>query len=73
MAGVINRCGFDMIYFDGGELNSADGPIWYWVGQQSQIWESAKRELLVQGSGHDGLDLADFLPRHLRRLLRSGG
>src|ERR1039458_8993023 len=52
VAGVINRCGFDMIYFDGGELNVANGPSWYWVGpQQAQIWEKSKRELLVQGSG----------------------
>ena len=52
VAGVINRVGFDMIYFDGGELNSADGPSWYWVGvQQSQIWERSMRDLLVQGSG----------------------
>lgn len=52
VAGVINRCGFDMIYNDGGEMNSADGPAWYWLGpQQTQIWERSKRELLVQGSG----------------------
>jgi hypothetical protein len=52
VADVINRCGFDMIYFDGGEINSANGPGWYWVGtQQAQIWEKSKRELLVQGSG----------------------
>jgi hypothetical protein len=52
VAGVINRCGFDMIYFDGGEINSANGPSWYWVGpQQAQIWERSKRELMVQGSG----------------------
>ncbi len=52
VAGVINRIGFDMIYFDGGELNSADGPSWYWLGvQQSQIWERSRRDLLVQGSG----------------------
>jgi hypothetical protein len=52
VAGVINRCEFDMIYFDGGEINSANGPGWYWMGaQQVQIWEKSKRELLVQGSG----------------------
>jgi hypothetical protein len=52
VAGVINRCGFDMIYFDGGEINSANGPPWYWLGpQQAQIWEKSKREMLVQGSG----------------------
>src|ERR1035437_10508952 len=52
VAGVINRCGFDMIYFDGGEINSANGPYWDWVGpQQAQIWERSKRELMVQGSG----------------------
>jgi hypothetical protein len=52
VAGVINRVDFDMIYFDGGERNSANGPPWYWVGvQQSQIWERSRRDLLVQGSG----------------------
>jgi len=52
ISGVINRVGFDMVYFDGGEVNSADGPSWYWVGvQQVQIWERSKRDLLVQGSG----------------------
>jgi hypothetical protein len=55
VAGVINRCGFDMIYFDGGEVNSANGAGWYWMGpQQVQIWEKSKRELLVQGSGMTG-------------------
>jgi hypothetical protein len=52
VAGLINRCGFDMIYFDGGEVNSANGPAWYWVGQQQiAIWQRVKRDLLVQGSG----------------------
>lgn len=52
ISGVINRCGFDMIYFDGGEVNSANGPFWYWVGQQQMdIWKRVKRDLLVQGSG----------------------
>ena len=52
VAAVINRCGFDMVYFDGGEINSANGPAWYWMGaQQAQIWEKSTRELLVQGSG----------------------
>lgn len=55
VAGLINRCGFDMIYFDGGELNAANGPSWYWLGpQQAQIWEKSKRDLLVQGSGMTG-------------------
>jgi hypothetical protein len=52
ISGLINRVGFDMIDFDGGELNAADGPFWYWVGvQQSQIWKQIRRDLLVQGSG----------------------
>ena len=52
ISGLINRAGFDMIYFDGGETNSANGPAWYWIGvQQLQIWERSKRDLLVQGSG----------------------
>ncbi|HZZ42112.1 MAG TPA: hypothetical protein VFE58_04180 [Tepidisphaeraceae bacterium] len=52
IAGVINRCGLDMIYFDGGEVNDANGPSWYWVGvQQSAVFSRVKRDLLVQGSG----------------------
>jgi hypothetical protein len=52
VAGVINRCGFDMVFFDGGEVNSANGPSWYWVSQQQMdIWKRVERDLLVQGSG----------------------
>ena len=52
IAGIINRCGFDMIYFDGGECNGANGPFWYWVSQQQRdVCERVRRPLLVQGSG----------------------
>ena len=52
IAGIINRCGFDMIYFDGGECNNANGPYWYWVSQQQRdICERVHHPLLVQGSG----------------------
>lgn len=52
VAGVINNCGFDMVYFDGGECNGANGPYWYWVSkQQDDTCRRVKRELLVQGSG----------------------
>jgi hypothetical protein len=52
VAGVFNRCGFDMIYYDGGECNAANGPAWYWVSpQQMGIYERVKRDILVQGSG----------------------
>ncbi|MGQ9820885.1 MAG: hypothetical protein ACUVQK_03400 [Thermogutta sp.] len=52
IAGVVNRCGFDMIYFDGGECNAAMGPWWYWVGvQQTAVWKRFQRDVLVQGSG----------------------
>ncbi len=52
IAGLINRCGFDMVYFDGGECNSANGPYWYWVSQQQDdVCRRFKREVLVQGSG----------------------
>jgi hypothetical protein len=52
VAGLINRDGFDMIYFDAGELNKVEGPYWYWVGvQQGKIWQRSKRDLLMQGSG----------------------
>ena len=52
VAGVFNRCGFDMIYFDGGECNAANGPYWYWVSQQQMaIYNRIRRDILVQGSG----------------------
>jgi len=52
IAGIINRCGFDMVYFDGGECNGANGPFWYWVSQQQRdVCERVRRPLLVQGSG----------------------
>lgn len=52
VAGLINRCHFDMIYFDGGEVNSQMEPGWYRLGEeQTKIWEKSRRELLVQGSG----------------------
>lgn len=52
IAGVVNRCGFDMVYFDGGECNMANGPYWYWVGQQQDATcRRFRRDVLVQGSG----------------------
>lgn len=52
IAGLINRCGFDMIYFDGGELNSTAGPFWYWGSElQASVLAKTKRELRIQGSG----------------------
>jgi hypothetical protein len=52
IAGVYNRCGFDMIDFDGGELNDVLQPGWYWMGQQQMaVFQRIKRDVLVQGSG----------------------
>lgn len=52
IATVVNTCGFDMLYFDGGELNKANGPFWYYVGQQqTAIWKRITRDVLFQGSG----------------------
>lgn len=52
IAGLIDRCGFDMVYFDGGENASANGPYWYWVGRvQSEVLTRVRRPLVVQGSG----------------------
>lgn len=52
VAGLINRAGFDMVYFDGGEVDGVNGPQWYWVGQmQKSIWRRSARPLLLQGSG----------------------
>ncbi len=50
IAGLIDRCGFDMIFFDG--ENCINGPCWYWGGlQKSDIVKKVKRDLLVEGSG----------------------
>ncbi|MGE0084021.1 MAG: hypothetical protein AB7S75_06320 [Desulfococcaceae bacterium] len=52
IAEIFNQCGFDMIYFDGGELNHANKPGWFYVGQQqAAIWKRLKRDVLFQGSG----------------------
>lgn len=52
LSGVINRCGIGMVYFDGGENASVNGPYWYWVGQmQEAVLKSVKRDIVVQGSG----------------------
>ena len=52
IAHVINECGFDMIYFDGGEINRANGPGWYYVSvQQDAIRDRVKRDVFYQGSG----------------------
>ena len=52
ISGLINRCGFDMIYFDGGEVNGANGPGYYYLGlQQRGVYERVKRDVLYQGSG----------------------
>lgn len=51
IAGLINRLGFDMIYFDGGDGNRANGPFWYWGSQQQMdIWKRLKRDILAQGA-----------------------
>lgn len=51
IADVFDRCGFDMIDFDGGEL--APGvPSWYWGSQQqTATFRRIRRDVLVQGSG----------------------
>jgi len=52
VSGVVNDAGIDMIYFDGGEVGSANGsPGWYVAEQQIDILKKVKRPLLVEGSG----------------------
>jgi hypothetical protein len=52
IADLFNRYKLDMIYFDAGELNSIEGPFWYWVSrQQMDIWKRINHDFLVQGSG----------------------
>lgn len=51
VAGAINRCGFDWIYFDGSEALAGQGPYWYYVGKVlTAICERFDREVLAQGS-----------------------
>jgi len=52
IADVVNRCGADMLYLDGGELNDANGPFWRWVSEhQDDICGRLKRDVLIEGSG----------------------
>jgi hypothetical protein len=52
IADLFNRHQLDMIYFDAGEINSIEGPYWYWAArQQMDIWKRIDHDFLVQGSG----------------------
>jgi hypothetical protein len=52
IADLFNRHQLDMIYFDAGEINSIEGPYWYWASrQQMDIWKRIDHDFLVQGSG----------------------
>jgi len=51
VAGAINRCGFDWIYYDGSESLAGQGPYWYYVGKVlTAICSRFNREVLVQGA-----------------------
>ena len=57
IAGLVDRCKFDMVFFDGGLANTAQGPAWYWVHQQQlAIWKRTHRSLLMLGSGQTQWD-----------------
>lgn len=52
LAEIINQAGIDMVYFDGGEVGSANGdPGWYVAEQQIEVLKRVRRPLLVEGSG----------------------
>ncbi len=52
LAHVYNTCGFDMVYFDGGEAMAATGPAWYTVSLiHRAFYKRLKRPVLWQGSG----------------------
>ena len=52
IGGLIDEAGIDMIYFDGGEVGSANGDAgWYVAEQQIEILRKVHRPLLVEGSG----------------------
>jgi len=52
LAQIINQTGIDMVYFDGGEVASANGdPGWYVAEQQIAVLKRVQRPILVEGSG----------------------
>lgn len=52
LSSVINDAGIDMVYFDGGEVGSANGDAgWYVADQQIQVLNKVRRPILVEGSG----------------------
>lgn len=52
LAFIYNTCGFDMIYFDGGETMMATGPGWYTMGLLHEaFYKKIDGEILWQGSG----------------------
>lgn len=52
IADVVNTCGFDMVYLDGGEAMAAQGPYWYYTAKMwLAIQQRFKREVMVLGSG----------------------
>jgi len=56
MAGIYNECGFDMVYFDGGEALGGQGPHWHHVSKvKLSIVSKVRRDILVQGSGNTHL------------------
>jgi hypothetical protein len=53
VADLVNDCGFDMIYFDGGEVNSRQTDPSGMASQQLDVLARCKRELRLQGSGYN--------------------
>ncbi len=52
IADLVNEAEIDMIYFDGGEVGSANGdPGWFVAEQQIEILKKVRRPILVEGSG----------------------
>lgn len=52
LADIINQAGIDMVYFDGGEVASANGDAgWFVAEQQIEVLKRVRRPLLVEGSG----------------------
>ncbi len=52
IAGLINRCGLDMLYLDGNNGNILNGPRWHWATlQETSIWERLRRDVLIQTGG----------------------
>jgi len=53
IADIVNKCKYDMVYFDGSEAASVQGAFWYCIPKvQLAFFNKFKREVLVEGASY---------------------